>query len=243
MLYVFYENFSRTHSIQYFTFSNGSTSGARTIADVTPTGDNNASKTCGGPALDTQAWDQSHLARTNEVPSATVDGNGNIDVTWDGRPPSSRGTGPSVVYVAILANGRGTPYVQALPDKTSSAGELLTQWQPSIAHAGGSHGVAVGYFQVVQLRNGSYQIERDQVTAAESTRLSFKPAQTISTVSWKPPPTTTVPTAGSCYEGDYSSAASEANANVIWSYWSDSRNKDPDGHPEQDIYGLFTSVP
>jgi len=239
-LYVFYENTSSPVSIQYFTFNNGSVSASKTVEDVVPVGNNNDSA-C-QPALDTQAWDQGHAALAHEFPTAAVDSQGNIDVTWNGAPPPGEGTGPSVIYVATLPHSGGKPYVQALPDNVDSTGQLLIQWQPSIAYAGGSNGLAVGYFQVIQLPDGSYQIERDQVTASASATPNFGPAAMISTVSWNPPPNNTSG-ARPCYEGDYSDSASTPTANVVWSYWGDSRNTDPNGAPEQDIYGLYTSVP
>lgn len=245
-LFLFFENFTPTNSIQYVTFVNGSLSSVKTLHTVVPIGYANDSA-CGTdpntglpiPALDTQAWDQNHPARTNEFPSAAVDSQGNMDVVWNGAPTPSEGSGQSVIWVATLLSGGGAPHIQELPDLTDTTGHLLIQWQPSVAYAGGSNGLAVGYFQVIQLSGGSYQIQRNQVTATASATPSFGAAQMISTVSWKPPPASTV----GCYEGDYSGAASNANANVVWSYWGDSRNKDPNGQPEQDVYGLYTSVP
>lgn len=241
-LYVFYENFGSPNTIQYFTFNNGSMSGPNPVGNAGTVGDTNVSSTCKGPAFDTQAWDQKHLARTSEFPSAAVDGQGNIDVVWNGQPSPSQGIGPSTIQVATLSNGGAALHLHALRDIKDKNNQLLIQWQPSIAYAGGSNGLAVGYFQVIQLASGSYEIQRRQVTATASATPTFGTPQMISSVSWKPPLTNT-PGADPCYEGDYSGAASEANANVVWSYWGDSRNKNPNGAPEQDIYGLYTAVP
>jgi hypothetical protein len=236
-LYLFYEN-STANSIQYVKFANGSMSAIKTVHSVTATG-----------TLDTQAWDTGHEARSNEYPSAAVDSQGNIDVTWDGSPGPN---GVSVVYIATLPASGGPPHIQKLPDYTDNSGQLLIQWQPSIAYAGGSNGLAVTYFQTVQAPDLSYHINRFQATATASATPSFGNIQSISDTSWTPPPNGNDNGAGN--EGDYSGSASTPSASVVWSYWGDSRTSwwdgsksnpttDPSGQPQQDIYGTYTPVP
>lgn len=240
-LYLFYENLN-PDSIQYVTFSNGSVSNATTVSQVVPAGYKNDTACNGQPVLDNQAWNQTHAAIAWDFPAVAIDNQGNIYVTWNGAPTPSEGSGQSVIYVATLPSGGGSPNIQELPDSTNTTGHLLIQWQPSVAFAGGSNGIAVGYFQVIQGTGGGYRIQRNQVTATAGATPSFGPAQMISTTSWRPPPNST-PNAVACYEGDYSLSASDSSANVVWSYWGDSRKMDPSGNPEQDIYGLYTNVP
>jgi len=240
-LYLFFEDLN-PDSIQYVTFSNGSVSSATTVSQVVPAGYTNDTACGNQPVLDNQAWNQKHAAIAWDFPAVAVDGQGNIYVTWNGAPTPGEGSGQAVIYVATLPSGGGSPNIQELPDGTDTTGHLLIQWQPSVAFAGGSNGIAVGYFQVVQGTGGGYRIQRNQVTATAGAAPAFGPAQMISTTSWRPPPNST-PGAVPCYEGDYSLSASDASANVVWSYWGDSRKTDPSGNPEQDIYGLFTNAP
>jgi hypothetical protein len=231
LVYVFFLQMTSQglgQSIIYFTFNNG-TIATHPLANIYPVAQ--VQSTCGyHEAFTTQAFANNHYARTAEFPAAAVDKNGNIDVVWEAAPSNG---GISTIFVATLPSGGGMPQIQPLSNPTS-----LIQWQPAIAFAGGTNTLAVTYFQIVQLSDGSYQIVREQATAPASSAPTFGAAKMISTVSWNALPTNSSTNGVPCYEGDYSSSVSTPSANVVWSYWGDNRNGS-----QADVYGLFANVP
>lgn len=247
LVYVFFlqqATQGQAQAIVYFTFNNGTIT-TNTLASIQPAASLVSACGPGQEAFTTQAFTNSTAARTNEFPAATIDSSGNIDVVWEAAPPFGGGSGHSVIWIATIPAGGGSPYIQVLPDKENSAGTLLIQWQPAIAFAGGTSTLAVTYFQIIQLSDGSYQIERDQVTAPASSSPTFSAAKMISTVSWKADKTNPYfdQIENPCYMGDYSASASTSIANVVWSYWGDNRDVTSGTGAQPDIYGLYLSVP
>jgi hypothetical protein len=239
IVHVFFESgldSNTNHQIVYINFSGkGTLSGLFILADVTVTGSSTFG--CSGNAYHTQAFDTMHAARTNEYPIATVDNNGNIDVVWNTGSPSAT-AGESVISIATLVGGTGKPNIQVLPDKQDSQGIPLIQWQPTVAVAGGTNTLVVTYFQTVQLADGTYQLERDQMRASASSNPTFGLASLISTQLWKPNQTNPPLDEDACYMGDYNGSASTPTANVVWVYWGDSRDVTTGIGPQADVYGL-----
>ncbi len=243
LVHVFFEtglNTQTNRDINYVKFKNGTISDLFTLAPVNPAG--SPTTGCGTNALHTQAFSNATAARTFEFPTAAVDKSGNIDVVWNANLPSGLGPAVSVIWVATLISKTDTSNFQSLSvsDTFDSTGTLLIQWQPTIAVAGKTQTVVVSYYQVIQLVNGPYRIERDMVQAPASSNPIFGSPSLISTQSWQPDKTNPYPNnaASACYMGDYDGSASTPTANVVWIYWGDSRDVTAVIGPQPDVWGL-----
>ena len=246
VVHVFFEtglNTENSRFINYVKFKNGTISDLFSLSPIYPAG--SLTSGCGRDALHTQAFNTVHAARTNEFPTAAVDKSGNIDIVWNANLPSGFGPSVSVIWVATLINKTDTANFQVLSvsDKFDSTGTLLIQWQPTVAVTGATNSLIVTYFQVIQLADGTYRIERDMVSAPASAKPTFSSPSPISTQSWQPDKTNPNFNAGvaNCYMGDYDGSASTTSSDVVWVYWGDNRDVTNSIGPQPDIWGLTAS--
>ena len=242
LLYVFYEGFNNTglkgpEAIDYVTFDpkTQKISPVKVVANQSILPATSNTSACGREAYTTQAFDTMHAARANEFPWVAVDSFDDIYVVWNSE--ISSGSPVSNIFFSILPHGSSH---WTAPSKVKASS--LIQFQPAVAIAHKT--VAITYFQVIKLKNGSYRIERDQADAPVATSPIFKPF-TISTQSFAADQTNPNfdPRIATCYMGDYSASVGSVKGPNVYSLWGDNRNVVPGIGPQPDVYATVVTVP